>query len=234
MVKSRVSEQAVIDGICVEITRKRIKNLHLRVHPPVGDVRLSAPEKMSMALVREFVLSRGDWIRHHQQRIRQQPAVAQPSWCEGERHPYLGCDYPLRLVVSAAPPQVSFATDHWVIQSRPNSSASQRAEQLEQWYRHQLLAILEPMSGHWQAEMKVAVSVIKVRKMKTRWGSCTPSSGAIRINLELVKKPRQCIEYVLVHELVHLLERGHNKRFYRLMDHYLPDWQASRTLLRGH
>ena len=234
MPKSRPIQQLVIDDIRVEITRKKIKNLHLRVHPPLGGVHLSVPEKMSMAVVREFVLSKADWIRSHQRRFDQQPAVFQPGWCEGERHAYLGCDYPLRLIATPARPQVSLLTDELVIQSQPDSTATQRAEQLDQWYRSQLTGILKPMSEQWQTQMKVTAGVVKVRKMKTRWGSCTPSSGAIRINLELAKKPLECIEYVLVHELTHLLERGHNQRFYRLMDHYLPDWQARRSLLLEH
>ena len=229
--KGQSIEQLVIDDISVEITRKKIRNMHLRVHPPQGDVRLSAPEKMSLAVVRRFVQSKAGWIRDHQQRMLQQPPTVQLSWCDAEQHPFLGCDYPLRLIEKAERPQVNLTADELVIQSRPGSNSELRARQLDQWYRLQLLSLLEPMSEYWQAQMSVVVSVIKVRKMKTRWGSCTTSSGAIRINLELVKKPVECIEYVLVHELVHLLERGHNQRFYRLMDQYLPDWQARRSLL---
>ena len=231
LAKSNSVEQLVIDDISVEITRKKIKNLHLRIHPPQGDVRLSVPVKMSLAMVCRFVKSKADWIRHHQGRMQQQPELLQPNWCDGEQHPFLGGDYPLRLVENPKRPQVNLTANELVIQSRSGSNAGQRAKQLDQWYRLQLLSLLEPMSERWQARMGVVVSIIRVRKMKTRWGSCTTSSGAIRISLELVKKPVECIEYVLVHELVHLLERGHNQRFYRLMDEYLPDWQARRDLL---
>ena len=229
--RSQSIEQLVIDDIRVEITRKKIKNLHLRVHPPLGHVRVSAPQKMSLTVVRRFVQSRVAWIRDHQQRMLQRPAPVQLDWCDAEQHPFLGADYPLRLIDNSRQPQVSLTAGELVIQSRSGSNSEQRAKQLDQWYRIQLLALLEPMSQQWQVRMGVVVSIIKVRKMKTRWGSCTTGSGAIRINLELVKKPVECIEYVLVHELVHLLERGHNQRFYRLMDQFLPDWQARRGLL---
>ena len=220
-----------LEGIPIDVTRKKIKNMHLRVHPPEGAVRISAPTRMAMATIHDFALSKLDWIRAQQLNISQQPPPVQNDFVDGEHHYFSGKTYVLRVVEKRATPGVSRHDSELVLQVRPGSDSTSRGAVLDAWYREQLKLVLESLTEYWQQRLGVRVSQIKVRKMKTRWGSCTPGTGAIRMNLELAKKPPQCLEYVLVHELVHLLEPGHSRRFWGLMDEFLPNWRVCREEL---
>ena len=223
--------QLQVDEITVDVIRKKIKNIHLRVYPPAGTVRLSVPVQMDRTEIHRFAVSRIDWIREHQQKIRERPRPAEVALVDGEQHCLLGKPYSLRVVERSAAAGVSCTENELILQVRPGADQAKRAAVLDGWYREQMQQSLAALVEPWQRRMGVTVTTMKVRRMKTRWGSCTPRTGAIRMNLELIKKPPECLEYVLVHELAHLLEPSHNQRFKSLMDEFLPDWRERKATL---
>lgn len=227
------SFQLQIDDLTVEVTRKKIKNVHLRVYPPAGTVRMSMPVRMRVSDARRFLLSREEWIRHHQQQIRQRPMAKEIDLVDGEEHFFRGHGYALRVVEKPAPPAVAHMGGELLLQVRPDADRAKRVAVLDRWYRQQMQQSLAELVEPWQRRMGVTVTAMKVRKMKTRWGSCTPRTGAIRMNLELIKRPPDCLEYVLVHELAHLLEPSHNRRFQAIMDEFLPDWRERKHVLNA-
>jgi len=223
-----------VGGIRVEVVRKDIKNLHLGVYPPNGRVRVAAPLVVSDDAVRLAVIDKLGWVRRQQARFADQPRQSRREMVNGESHYYLGRRYRLRVHELDAPPRVALrglaSLDLFV---RPGASAAQREVVLLQWYRAQLKELIPPLLAKWQRALKVKARACGVKKMKTKWGSCNPTTGSLWLNLELAKKPGQCLEYILVHELVHLLERHHNDRFMAVMDEFLPNWRARRNLLNS-
>lgn len=219
-------------GIQVEIVRKAIKHLRLGVYPPSGRVCVSAPLYVNDAEVRSMVVSKLGWIRRHQARLAGQP---QPLACEmvtGEEHYYQGQRYPLQVIEAQAPPKVVLNGNATLeLYARPGADAVRRAAILDGWYRSQLQALLPDFIARWQPVIGVNVAAWSVRKMKTRWGSCNTRARRIWLNLALARKPLQCLEYVVVHEMVHLLEPNHNARFKALMDRFLPHWRKHRAEL---
>lgn len=221
-------------GIRVEVVRKDIKNLHLGVYPPNGRVRVATPLVVNDEAVRLAVIDKLGWIKRQQARFAAQPRQSEREMVNGESHYFLGKRYRLRVHEVDAPPRVALrglaSMDLFV---RPGASAAQRQEVLFQWYRSQLKELIAPLLAKWQHGMLVRAKAWGVKKMKTKWGSCNPASGSLWFNLELAKRPVQCLEYLVVHELTHLLERHHNDRFMALMDEFLPDWRARRRLLNS-
>ncbi|MBF8269094.1 MAG: protein of unknown function DUF45 [Gammaproteobacteria bacterium] len=221
-----------IGGIQIEIVRKPIRHLRLGVFPPTGRVRVSAPLHVNDAAVRSMVVSRLNWIRRHQARFVGQP---QPLACEmvtGEAHYYQGQRYPLQVIETQAPPKVVLNGNATLeLYARPGADAARRAVILDGWYRQQLKTLLPDLIARWQPVIGVDVAAWGVRKMKTRWGSCNTRTRRIWLNLALARKPLQCLEYVVVHEMVHLLEPNHNARFKQLMDSFLPRWRLLRAEL---
>ena len=223
-----------IGGIEIEIVRKAIKHLRLSVSPPAGRVRVSAPLLVNDAEVRARVVAKLDWIRWHQARLAGQPPPLASAMVSGEEHYFQGQRYPLQVIESQAPPKVVLnGNATLVLYARPGSGAAMRATILDDWYRRQLKYLLPELIDRWQAELGVEVAAWGVRKMKTRWGSCNAKERRIWLNLALAQKQPRCLEYVVVHELVHLLERNHNTRFKALMDHFLPQWREHRAELNG-
>lgn len=218
-----------IRGMPVEVVRKDIKNLHLGVYPPLGRVRVAVPLVISDEAVRLAVIDKLGWIKRQRAKFAQQPRQSQREMVNGESHYFLGKRYRLRVHEVDAPARVAVrgiaSLDLFV---RPGSSAAQRAEVLAQWYRLQLKALIPALLAKWQRILRVQVTAWGVKKMKTKWGSCNPAAQRIWLNLELAKKPEACLEYIVVHELVHLVERRHNEHFTRLMDKHLPHWRACR------
>lgn len=223
-----------VSGITVEVVRKDIKNLHLGVYPPNGRVRVAAPLVVSDEAVRLAVIDKLAWIRRQRARFAAQPRQSEREMVNGESHYFLGRRYRLRVHEQEAPARVALrgvgSLDLFV---RPGSPAEARETVLLNWYREQLKALIPPLLDKWQTALGVRVSAWGVKKMKTKWGSCTPSAGRIWLNLELAKKPAPCLEYIVVHELVHLLERHHSERFTALMDRHLPDWRSRRDRLNA-
>lgn len=223
-----------VSGIAVEVVRKDIKNLHLGVYPPNGRVRVAAPLVVSDEAVRLAVIDKLSWIKRQRARFAAQPRQSEREMVNGESHYFLGRRYRLRVHEQEAPARVALrgvaSLDLFV---RPGSPTEARETVLLNWYREQLKALIPPLLDKWQTVLGVRVSAWGVKKMKTKWGSCTPSAGRIWLNLELAKKPAPCLEYIVVHELVHLLERHHSERFTALMDRHLPDWRSRRDRLNA-
>ncbi len=220
------SDRIVVDDISVSVVRKRIKHVHVRVYPPDGDVRVSAPLRTTTTEIRRAVSSRIAWIRRHRRRLRGLTYQERHSLLDGERHYVGGRAYTLAVVERAATPEIRLRDDDVLeLCIRPGTDRDKREAILNEWYRGRLRTILPDMVATWERRAGVTVAEVRIKRMKTRWGTCNVGEQRIWLNLELAKRPVPCLEYVLVHEIVHLLERSHNARFYRLMDELLPDWR---------
>lgn len=226
------SQQITVGGIRVLVERKEIKNLHLGVYPPNGRVRVAAPLVISNEAVRLAVIDKLGWIKRQMARFAEQPRQSKREMVSGESHYFLGRRYRLRVHLEDAPPRVAIrglgSLDLFV---RPGSTPEQREAVLARWYREQIKALMPPILEKWQKALGVQVDAWGVKKMKTKWGGCTPKARRIWLNLELAKTPTQCLEYIVAHELTHLLERHHNERFTGLLDKHLPNWRQVRTML---
>jgi len=223
-----------IGGLRVEVWRKPIKNLHLVVYPPDGRVRVSAPDYMSEEAVRLAVIDKLGWIRRQQERFCAQPRQSQREMVSGESHYYMGQRYLLDVVELDAPPQVRLRNSRTLeLRVRPCADREKREAVLYRWYRARLKEQIPPLIAKWEPAIGLKVAEWRVKRMRTRWGTCNVQKGRIWLNLELVKKPPQCLEYVLVHEMVHLMERYHNDRFRLLMTQFMPQWQNYRDLLNA-
>lgn len=209
----------------VDVVLKDIKNVHLSVYPPDGKVRVSAPKGMKVDTIRVYVISKLAWIKKQQEKLRAQERQSPREMLERESHYYQGKRYMLEVVERQAKPVVELKHEYLVLYVRPGSNTAKRQEVLNQWYRQQLKDKVFSLIRKYEKISGVQVADFDIRKMKTRWGSCSFESGIIRINLELAKKPDECLEYIVVHEIMHLLEPSHNKRFIALMDHFMPKWQ---------
>ncbi len=223
-----------VSGIPVEVVRKDIKNLHLGVYPPAGRVRVAAPLVVSDDAVRLAVIDKLGWIRRQRAQFAAQPRQSPREMLNRESHYVLGRRYRLRVHEHNAPPRVAVrgvaTLDLFV---RPGATPAQREAVLLDWYREGLETLIPPLLERWQPILGVRVADWGVKKMKTKWGTCSIEARRIWVNLELAKKPEQCLEYIVVHELMHLLERHHTERFTALMDRHLPDWRVRREVLNG-
>lgn len=223
-----------VRGIRVEVVRKDIKNLHLGVYPPAGRVRVAVPLVVADEAVRLAVIDKLAWIRRQKAKFAEQPRQSQREMVNGESHYFWGKRYRLRVHEVDAPARVAVrgiaSLDLFV---RPGATALQREELLQGWYRQQLKARVPILLAKWQPVLGVQVGHWGIKKMKTKWGSCNIAAQRIWLNLELAKKPAMCLEYVVVHELVHLLERSHSERFTALMDGWMPDWRNRRAVLNS-
>ena len=221
-----------VSGIKVEVVRKDIKNLHLGVYPPNGRVRVAAPLVVSDEAVRLAVIDKLGWIRRQKAKFAEQPRQSQREMVNGESHYFLGQRYRLRVHEHDGPSRVAIrgiaSIDLFV---RVGASAEQREAVLLRWHREQLKALIPPLLEKWQPVLGVHVAAWGIKRMKTKWGSCNPASRRVWFNLELAKTPTQCLEYIVVHELVHLLERQHNERFTALVEAHVPQWRQCRELL---
>ena len=223
----------LVRDIPVEVVRKDIKNLHLAVYPPDGRVRIAVPEHVTDDNIRLAVISRLAWIRKQQAEFETQPRQSPREMVTGESHYFMGRRYRLEVVEGYGVHSLSLKNNHWMLLTiAPGTSTENREKVLTKWYREQLKQQIPQLLEKWQPVIGVDVADWHVRKMKTRWGSCNIAAQRILLNLELIKKPVECLEYILVHEMVHLLERHHNDRFKAYMDRFLPQWRLSRDILR--
>jgi predicted metal-dependent hydrolase len=221
-----------VAGISVEIVRKDIKNLHVAVHPPHGRVRVATPLRLKDEEVRMAIVSRLGWIRRQQAAFKRQERQSHREMVTGESHYFLGRRYRLHVVRHDGP--ISFhlkSSATLEMRVRPSTDAAKRETALQRWYREQLRDLLPPLIAKWEPKIGVAGAEIRIKKMKTLWGTCNADAQRIWLNLELAKKPVSCLEYILVHEMVHLLERHHNDRFRALMDGFMPSWLLLREEL---
>ncbi|NLZ55355.1 MAG: M48 family metallopeptidase [Clostridiaceae bacterium] len=231
----------IVDGIEITVTRKRIKNVYLSVHLPTGEVRLSAPFRMSEAELRRFVQSKSDWLERKLRESMRRPPRTEPRFVDGEGHPFLGRSYVLRviedsgrrsrvvLIPESSDESSTVGEIHLYV--RAQSTEAERGKILEDFYRAELQRLIPRYLEKWEPIVGVKVTEWRVRKMKTRWGSCNIAQRRIWISLALAKYDPKYLEYVIVHELAHLHERLHNDRFKRRMDAYLPDWRIRRREL---
>lgn len=220
--------QVHLGDIAVDVIRKDIKNVHLSVHPPTGKVRIAAPARMSLATIRIFAISKLGWIKRHQHTVREQERESPREYLDRESHYVWGRRYLLEQREAAAAPRVELIHNRLQLQIRPGTPVARKAAILDQWYRGLLKEAAPSVIAKWEKLMDVRVDKVHIQRMKTKWGSCTPARRAIRLNSELAKKPRECLEYIIVHEMTHLLEPTHSRRFVALMDQFMPRWQAHR------
>lgn len=228
----RSSGQITVSGIRVQIERKDIKNLHLGVYPPSGRVRVAAPLVVSDDAVRLAVIDKLGWIRRQQAQFVVQPRQSAREMVNGESHYFLGRRYRLRVHEQPGRQYVVIrgiaSMDLFI---NPGRTTEQREAVLLRWYRQQLNEWIPPLVAQWEQTLGVQASAWGIKRMKTKWGSCNPISKRLWFNLELAKKPVQCLEYIVTHELAHLLERKHTHRFRALLDQHLPSWQQWRAVL---
>lgn len=221
-----------MSGLPVEVVRKDIRNLHLGVYPPDGRVRVAAPIVVSDDAVRLAVVRKLAWIRRQQAKFEAQQRQSAREMVSGESHFFLGRRYRLRVTEQTGPFRVRVGNGPYMdVCVRPGTSQDKRCQLLQEWYREQLRELIPPLIEKWEPVLNVRVASWGIRRMKTKWGSCNIAARRIWLNLELAKKPVECLEYVVVHEMAHLLERHHNGRFISLMDDYLPQWRTYRDEL---
>jgi predicted metal-dependent hydrolase len=224
--------EIVVAGIHVQIIRKDIKNLHLGVHPPEGHVRVAVPIHVADERIRLAIIDKLSWIKKQQAEFRQQPRQSAREMVEGESHYFFGKIYRLEVVEQAGKHKIELAGGSKIrLTVTANTSTESRLKLMNEWYREQLKLVIPKLLDKWQAKIGVATNDWGVKKMKTKWGSCNIEEKRIWLNLDLAKKPPECLEYILVHELVHLLERHHNSRFVAFMDKFMPKWRLNRETL---
>ena len=218
--------QIQVSNIMIDVVRKNIKNLHLGVYPPNGRVRIAAPLRIDNEAVRLFAVSKIAWIKKHRARFDGQERQAEREYISGESHYYNGQRYLLKVSYQDVPPRVELTgKTHIALSVRPQSGKERREEVMLEWYRTQLKSVLPDIIKKWEKMLKVEVREWRIKHMKTKWGTCNTKAKRIWLNLELAKKPPHCLEYIVVHEMVHLLEKHHNNRFVAYMDMYVPKWR---------
>jgi predicted metal-dependent hydrolase len=218
--------QISLGDISVDVTYKDIRNAYLSVYPPSGKVRISAPLRLDLDTIRIFAISRVGWIRKQQARLREQERETSREYINRESHYYLGKRFLLKISEIDSPPKVILNHSTIEMHLRPGTNTEKRKEILDEWYRERLKDIIPSIIQQWEKTLNVSVKAFGVKKMKTKWGSCNQKAGRIWLNLELGKKPLECLEYVVFHEMVHLVERKHGERFTSYMDRFLPMWRS--------
>lgn len=221
-----------VSGVLVEVARKSVKHLQIGVYPPDGAVRVTAPLAMPPEAIHVAVVSRLPWIRRQRALFEEQQRESPREMVSGESHWVFGRRVRLSVEPASGRTQV-FLRGHraLVLQIAPERSAEDRLAALQRWYRAELRAVLAPLIQTWAARLGVQPRGWRIQRMKTRWGSCSPRTHRLLFNLELAKKPRSCIEYIVVHELAHLLAPTHDTRFYALLDQHMPNWRMLRREL---
>lgn len=223
-----------VGGVAVAVVRKAIKNLHLGVYPPNGRVRVATPLAVSDEAVRLAVVGKLGWIKRQRARFVAQPRQSRREMVSGESHYFQGRRYRLRVVKGDGPAKVVRRNNSTLeLQVRPETTVEQRQRILQQWYRQHLRSLIPSLLEKWQAVLGVRANEFGIKKMKTKWGTCNIEARRIWVNLELAKKPVSCLEYIVVHELTHLLERNHTERFTAIMGRHLPTWRMSRKELNS-
>lgn len=221
-----------VSGIRVEVRRKAIRNVHIGVYPPNGRVRVSAPQSMDREAIRLAVVSRLAWIRRRQNGFLAQARESAREMVTGESHYYRGRRYRLSVTERRGRAGVKLVGCRRLeLQIPPGTEVIGRKRVLERWYRNELKRLIPSLAATWVPVVGEDVRECRVKRMKTRWGSCNTAARRIWLNLELIRKPHGCLEYVFVHEMVHLLERNHTDRFQQLMDRFMPDWRLRRDEL---
>jgi predicted metal-dependent hydrolase len=224
----------LISGLKIQVVRKNIKNFHLAVLPPDGKVRVAVAHHVTDERVRLAIISKLGWIRRQQAHFEQQPRQSAREMVNGESHYLWGRAYRLEVIEQIGKHRIEpKGKSKLRLYVQPGTSVENRLAVLNNWYREQLKVRVEELVKHWSPIIKRTPNACGIKKMKTKWGSCNIEAKRVWLNLELAKKPPECLEYILVHELVHLLERHHNERFRKYMDKFLPKWRDQRALLNS-
>lgn len=230
--KDKVNTTIEIEGIVIDVQRKKMKNMNVRVCAPEGKVKISAPLRSSDAFIRQFALSHIAWIQKHQLAYKETLTSVVNNLSTGERHYLQGREYILRVHERIGKSGIQIVDDTFIDLYVPyGSKTEQREKTLMQGYRDLMKVQLVKLVPAWERIIGVGAAQYQIRAMKSRWGSCQPHTRKITLNLQLMKYPVECLIYVLVHELVHLLETSHNARFKSLMDRFLPDWREYKAKL---
>ena len=228
-----MSETITLGDVELALIRKQVKHVHLTVHPPTGKVTLVAPRGTRTEVARAYAISRLGWIRRQRKQMADQPRETPRHYVERESHHVWGRRYLLSVQEADQRPKVELSHRRLRLTVRPGSSLAKRAEVIHEWHKAQLHAVVPGLIKKWESRLGVNVSGYFLQRMKTRWGSSNPSMGNIRLNTELVKKPRDLLEYVVVHEMAHLLAPGHQDAFIALLDRHWPQWRESRSELNA-
>lgn len=226
-----MTTQIKLGEIAIEVVKKDIKNIHLSVYPPAGRVRISAPKRMTLDTIRVFIISKLGWIKKQQQKLQEQVRETPREYLDRESHYLWGKRYLFKVEEKDATAYVSLHHNQMVLHIRPDTGDERKQAILAEWYRDQLKEVIPALIAKWEPLMGVKVEKFFVQRMKTRWGSCNYRSNNIRLNTELAKKQPECLEYVVVHEMAHLLEPSHNSRFIALMDQFMQSWRNHREEL---
>jgi hypothetical protein len=216
----------ITSNLSIDVVRKDIKNMHLAVYPPTGRVRIATPLNVNDEAVRLFAISKIAWIRKQQRHFKAQDRQSPREFIQRESHYFQGKRYLLRITEHKASVKVEIKTKTYIdLFIRPNSTIEQKQIAINEWYRAELKKLIPEIIQKWEQKIGVQVSEWQVKQMKTKWGTCNIEKKRIWINLELGKKPIHCLEYIIVHEMIHFIERHHNERFMALMDKYIPQWK---------
>ncbi|MHB8130971.1 MAG: M48 family metallopeptidase [Mobilitalea sp.] len=223
----------IISNIPIEFEKKRIKNMYLRILPPDGRVHISAPVRMSEDEIKRFVESKLEWIELQQRKIQQRHTHQEMQYVSGEEVYVWGRKFNLIVLETAARHKLNFDGENIIVHVKVDSSTEQRAKVMNYWLREALQQEIPALIAKWESIIGVKSNDWTIRDMKTRWGTCNIRSKKICLNLQLAKKPPKCLEYVVIHELVHLLEKSHNSVFKGYMDRFLPQWRSIKKELNG-
>lgn len=228
---STTSAYLKVGGIDVDVVYKSIKNLHIGVYPPMGRVRVAAPEVLDDEQVRLAVVNRLPWIKRQREQLQAAERQTRREMVTGESHYVWGSRLRLKMIERPGRAHIEIDGDRLLLYAPEGTSADNRRALIDRWYRDQLREAIPALISKWERSMRVNVPKWSIRRMKTKWGSCNRETGHIWFNVELAKKHPDCLEYLIVHEMTHLWERGHGERFTKLMDKNLPDWRARRDVL---
>jgi predicted metal-dependent hydrolase len=228
-----MTTRIALGDIAVEVVKKGIKNVHLSVYPPAGRVKISAPLRMKLETIRVYAISKLGWIKQQQKKLRGQERETPREYLDRESHYVWGKRYLLQIIERDATPKLELKHRKIVLRVRPGTREDKKQAIVDEWYRAELRKAVVVVIGKWEPLMGVKVERIFVQRMKTKWGSCNAPSKSIRLNTELAKKPPECLEYIIVHEMVHLIVRRHDDVFSSLMDRYLPNWKLTRQRLNA-
>jgi len=226
-----MATQIKLGDITVDVVKKGIKNIHLSVYPPTGNVRISAPFRMDIDNIRVFAITKLGWIKSQQQKLCEQARETPREYLNRESHFVWGKRYLLTVAESDQSPSVELKHNRMVLCVRQGTDEYKKQIIVAKWYRAQLRQAVPLLIAKWEPLIGVQVEQFFVQRMKTKWGSCNSSAHSIRLNTDLAKKPQECLEYIVVHEMVHLLEPTHNARFIAQMDRFMPNWEFYREVL---
>jgi predicted metal-dependent hydrolase len=225
--------QVQLGDLAVDVIKKDIKNVHLSVHPPTGRIRISAPHRLNLDTIRVFAISKLGWIKQQKQKLQEQERETPREFLDRESHYLWGRRFLLKIIEADHKPAVELDHSRMILRVRQSADHGKKGAIIEEWYRDQVKKAAPELIAKWEALLGVKVQRLYVQRMKTKWGSCNHRAHAIRLNTDLAKKPRECLEYILVHEMIHLLEPTHNARFISLMNQALPKWQFHRQILNS-